>query len=40
LWMRISMEVQKPFAASGRELQAGSLRSPESECRRYISWSF
>jgi hypothetical protein len=32
--MQISMEVEKPFAASCRELQAGGLRCPESElCR-------
>jgi hypothetical protein len=33
------MEVEKPFAASCRDQQAGSLRSPESECRRDQSWS-
>jgi hypothetical protein len=29
LWAQISMEVENPFAAGCRELQASSLRSPE-----------
>jgi hypothetical protein len=29
LWAQILMEVENPFAAGCRELQASSLRSPE-----------
>jgi hypothetical protein len=32
--LRLAIKVENRFAASCGEQQAGSLRSPESECRR------